>query len=179
MKQTFCRYLIIASMERKQFVLLTVITVLSLMFILACTPTAVDENAEGVWSYLPAGPPIVDVVGPHTFMTISEVGDWTGTFTGSADEFGEAVIHSSGPWFFKGTVPFESVTVNGKTGGLVISVYGSRPNAGAEWEGTWVITSGKGDLSGLRGKGTWEGPGWQGDPEVPGVLNYSGSIRFK
>jgi hypothetical protein len=166
-------------MKKKLFVLLAVIMVLSLMLIPACTPTAEDENAEGVWSYLPAGPPIVDVVGPHTFMTISDAGDWTGTITGSADDFGEVAIHSSGPWYYNGTVPFDSVTVNGRMGGLLISVYGSRPNADAEWDGTWIIISGKGDLAGLRGHGTWEGPGWQGDPEVPGVVNYSGSIRFE
>ncbi len=179
MKQPFCRYLIIASMEKKQFVLLAVITVLSLMLILACTPTAEYEDAEGAWSYLPAGPPIVNVVGPHTFMTISDAGDWTGTFTGSADDFGEAVIHSSGPWYYKGTVPFESVTVNGKTGRLMISVEGYRPNADDEWEGTWVIISGTGELASLQGQGNWDGPGWQGDLEVPGVVNYSGSIHFK
>lgn len=167
-------------MERKLFVLLTVIMGLCLILIFGCcTPTAKNENAAGVWSYLPVGSPIEDVVGPHTFMTISEIGDWTGTFTGSADEFGEAVVHSSGPWYYWGIIPFESVIVNGKTGGLMISTFGSRPNAGAKWNGTWIITSAKGDLTGLQGQGTWEGPGWQGDPEVPGVLNYSGSIRFE
>lgn len=169
-------------MERKQFVLRTVIMVLCLMFIFGCcTSTAEDENAEGVWSYLPLGPPIVNVVGPYTFMTMSDAGDWTGTFTGSADDFGEVVIHSSGPLYYKGTVPFDSVTVNGRTGGLIINVHGSKPNAGADamWDGAWVIISGNGELAGLRGQGTFEGPGWQGDPEVPGVVNYSGSIRFE
>ncbi len=165
--------------KKKLFVLLALIIVLSLMSIPTCTPTAEEIDAEGVWSYLPAGPPVEDVVGPYTFMTISDAGDWTGTITGSADDFGEVAIHSSGPWYYNGTVPFDSVTVNGRTGGLVISVYGSRPNAGAEWDGTWVIISGKGDLAGLRGQGTWEGPGWQGDPKVPGEVYYSGSIYFE
>jgi hypothetical protein len=88
------------------------------------------------------------------------------------------VIDSSGPWYYWGTIPFESATVKGKTGGLMISAYGSRPNATAEWDGTWVITSGKGDLAGIRGEGTWEGPGWLGDPLVRGVLYYSGKIHL-
>ncbi len=169
-------------MERKLFVFLTVIMVLCLMLIFGCsTPTAIDERAEGVWTYLPTGQPIVDVVGPYTFMTISDASDLTGTFIGSADDFGEVVIHSSGPMYYKGIVPFESATVNGKTGGLVLSVYGTKPNpsADAKWNGKWVIESGTGELAGLNGQGTWEGPGWQGDPEVPGVVNYSGSIRFE
>ena len=89
-----------------------------------------EEDAQGEWSYLPAGPPLQAVVGPHTFMIISDAGEWTGTITGYADDFGEAVIHSSGPWYYTGTVPFESATVSGRTGGLIISVFGSRPNAG-------------------------------------------------
>lgn len=168
-------------MEKKLFILLRVITVLFLILILACTPTGVEENAEGVWTYLPVGQPIVDVVGPYTFMTISDASDLTGTFTGSADDFGKVVIHSSGHMYYNGTVPFDSATVNGKTGGLVLSVCGTKPNpsADAKWDGKWVITSGTGELAGLKGQGTWEGPGWQGDPKVPGVVNYSGSIRFE
>ena len=166
-------------MKKKLFVLLTMIMVLSMVSISACTTTAEDENAEGVWSYEPAGPPLENIVGPHTFLTISNAGDWIGTITGHADDFGEVAIHSSGPWYYFGTVPFESANVDGKTGGLVISVFGSRLNAGTDWEGTWEITSGTGDLAGLQGQGTWEGPGWQGDPEVPGEVNYSGSIHFE
>jgi hypothetical protein len=111
-------------------------------------------------------------------MTISDAGDWTGTITGHADDFGEVAIHSSGPWYYKGTVPFKSATVNGMTGGLVISVFGSRPNAAAEWVGTWEIISAAGDLATLRGGGAWEGPGWLGNPVVPGVITYSGSITY-
>ena len=166
-------------MKKKLFVLLTMIMVLSMVSISACTTTAEDENAEGVWSYEPAGPPLENIVGPHTFLTISNAGDWIGTITGHADDFGEVAIHSSGPWYYFGTVPFESANVDDKTGGLVISVFGSRLNAGTDWEGTWEITSGTGDLAGLQGQGTWEGPGWQGDPEVPGEVNYSGSIHFE
>jgi hypothetical protein len=169
-------------MERKQFGLLTVIMVLCLMLIFGCcTTNAEDENAEGVWTYLPVGQPIIDVVGPYTFMTISDASDFTGTFIGSADDFGEVAIHSSGPMYYKGIVPFDSVTVNGKTGGIVLSVYGTKPNpsADAKWDGKWIIKSATGELVGLKGHGTWEGPGWQGNPEVPGIVNYSGSIFFK
>ena len=145
-------------MEKKLFVLLAVIMVLSLMLIFGCcTHTDKDENVKGVWTYLPVGQPIVDVVGPYTFMTISDASDFTGTFTGSGDDFGEVVMHSAGPMYYKGIVPFESVTVDGKTGGLVLSVYGTKPNpsADAKWDGKWVITSGTGDLAGLKGQGTF------------------------
>jgi hypothetical protein len=167
-------------MRKKLFVFLFVVLVVIMVVSVMAIPALARSNghAEGVWSYLPAGPPVEDVIGPHTFMTLSDAGEWTGSITGHADDFGEAVIHSAGPWYYWGTVPFESATVKGKTGGLMISVYGSRPNMAAEWEGTWEITSGTGDLAGVWGQGTWEGPGWQGDPVVPGLIYYSGKIHL-
>lgn len=167
-------------MKKKLFVLLVVIMVLSVISIpaLAGTSQMRTVGAAGVWSYLPAGAPVEVVVGPHTFMTISDAGDWTGTITGHADDFGEVAIHSSGPWYYKGTVPFKSATVNGMTGGLVISVFGSRPDVASDWAGTWEIISGDRGLASLRGGGTWEGPGWQGDPAVPGIVTYSGNMTY-
>jgi hypothetical protein len=166
-------------MKKKLLVLLVVIMVLSVMSIPALAGTSLKtKGVEGVITYLPAGPPVEDVIGPHTFMKISEAVDWTGTITGHADEWCEVVIHSSGPWYYEGTMPFESATVSGMTGGLVISTFGWRPNAGAEWVGTWEIISGSGGLASVRGGGTWEGPGWLGDPAVPGVLTYSGNITY-
>jgi hypothetical protein len=167
-------------MKKKLFVLLVVIMVLSVMSIPALARPSLrkTDRVEGIWTYLPAGPDVEYVIGPHTFLRISEAGEWTGTITGHADEWGEVVIHSSGPWYYEGTVPFESATVSGMTGGLVISTFGWRPDVGAEWVGTWEIISGRGGLASLRGGGTWEGPGWLGDPAVPGVLTYSGNITY-
>jgi hypothetical protein len=54
-----------------------------------------------------------------------------------------------------------------------MDVKGDRPNLDSDWRGTWVITSGTGDLEGLQGKGIWWGPGWQGDPTECGVIYYS------
>jgi hypothetical protein len=167
-------------MNKKLFVLLVVIMVLSVMSIpaLARPSQMTTIGAKGVWTYLPSGPPVEDVIGPQTFMKIAEDGEWTGTITGHANEWGEVVIHSSGPWYYEGTVPFESATVRGMTGGLVISTFGWRPNAAADWVGTWEIISARGSLAGLRGGGTWEGPGWLGDPVVWGIITYSGSMTY-
>ena len=137
------------------------------------------KRAHGVWSYLPATAPVIEPVGPHTFMKISDTGDWSGTISGYAADFGEVVVHESGPWYYFGTVPLESATVNGRTGMLLITVFGSRPDVITDWEGTWEIVSGTGELADLQGHGTWEGAGWQGDPEVPGEVTYEGRIKFK
>ena len=48
-----------------------------------------------------------------------------------------------------------------------------------DWKGQWLIIEATGGLEGLHGQGKWWGPGWQGDPEVHGVVYYSGKIHFE
>ena len=62
----------------------------------------------------------------------------------------------------------------------LMDAIGDRPDAASDWRGTWIITSGTGDLEGLRGHGTFWGPGWLppdgGSDECPegmGVVYYS------
>ena len=102
---------------------------------------------------------------------------WTGTFQGASREDGRVVIHRSGAWSFKAIVTFESVTVDGKTGSLVMSVVGTRPDGTSDWEGKWTIDSRTSDLAALRGHGTWWGPGWNPTLEW-GDIPYSGKIHF-
>jgi hypothetical protein len=170
-------------MNKKLIGILVVIAILSLLTISALAGMQIDSgwgnHVEGVWTYLPVGEPLVDVVGNHTFMKISDTGDWNGGIFGDADDYGEVALHNvSGYWYYFGTVPFESATVKGKTGALVISVFGWRPDMTTDWEGTWEIISGSGELANIEGHGTWDGPGWQGDPLVPGEVDYTGKINF-
>ena len=87
--------------------------------------------------------------------------------------------HPDMPGFmtFKGTVVFDEVTVNGRTGGMVLQVNGTLADVTEEWTGRWVIQRASGDLAGLHGSGPWWGPG-AGGPGLPGDLDYGGKIHF-
>ena len=164
--------------KKKLLVLLAAIMVLSLVSIPALAGP--PEDAGGVWCYLPRSDEFMEykVAGGNTFFVFGEDAQWTGTFTGESYDYGSGVIHSSGSWLFKGIVSFASVTVDDETGGLEIRVNGSRPDAGSDWVGKWVITGGELHQAGLRGQGTFEGPGWQGT-DVCGEIPYEGNIHFE
>jgi len=133
--------------------------------------------AEGLWQYTPYIESM-KVAGGNTFLDTVEVGVWTGTFEGDSTEDGEVVIHSTGAWSFRGTVSFSQVTVDGKSGTLEMHVVGKRPDAFTDWEGSWVITGGTGDLADLHGEGTWWGPGAP-DIGLQGDIYYAGQIHFE
>lgn len=165
-------------MNKKLFVLLALLLVLSVALIPALADSGNDE-ADGIWCYTPdlaelTFYPIGDYVGEKLFGSTVEAGIWTGTFTGESKDYGMLGFQDvSGPTLFIGTVTFEEVAVGGATGSLEMDVIGDRPNATSEWEGTWLITSGTGDLADLQGQGDWWGPGWLGNPEECGVIYYS------
>jgi hypothetical protein len=120
---------------------------------------------------------------PNTaFMAVPYESRWTGMFSGESKDYGLAVAHDSHPMMFLDAVSFNSVKVGGLSGGLQIDVMGNRPAVGDDWRGTWVITSGSGELADLWGHGTFWGPGWLGDPEEYGVIIYAvtemGGIDF-
>ena len=142
------------------------------------------KQAEGVWRYIPVppDPPEFDFSykkaedDPNLYTTGSWISEWSGTFTGKSKDIGFAIFHDDGPAIFIDSLTFESVEVDGKSGGLELYLLGS--GVIGDWKGTWLITGATGDLAGLRGLGTWGGVGWDGDPEVMGAVNYSGSIHF-
>jgi hypothetical protein len=165
-------------MEKKLLVLLAVILILSSASIPAFAGP--PENAAGEWYYLPTGMVVDKVAGGNTFVSISDVGYWTGTIAGSETDVGTAVIYRSGRWgYTEGILTFESAVVDGLSGGLEIRVNGYRPDIYTDWQGQWLITEATGDLEGLQGQGSWWGPGWQGDPNEYGVVDYSGNVHFE
>jgi len=162
-------------MKKKFFVSLVLVIILSLSTITALAGPP-DRDVAGTWCYLPyVMEP--EIHGKNTFLYIEDIGAWTGTFSGMSTDIGTTIIHGgSGKMNYKGIVSFDEVTVNGETGTLEMKVNGKLH--GAEWEGHWVITGSGGDLSGLKGNGTWWGPGYLGG-NLCGMTYYSGQIHFK
>jgi hypothetical protein len=175
----------ITEMRKKLFVLVALIMVLAAVAIPASAGP--PGEAAGDWEYLPTSMTF-EFVGGNTVVYIVDEGHWTGTFDGSPGEdyavsveTGVTVVHPSGHAVYKGSVLFESVTVNGRTGGLEMRVNGRTPSFGSvDWEGMWVIIGGEGELEGLHGEGKWWGPGYNLDyPEEWGEIHYGGNVHFE
>ena len=163
-------------MKKKACMLVTVfMVVLALSVSVQAGPLTV---AGGDWLYMPA---VVGMrtAGGNTFLELSEVGQWSGTFEGDSTEAGTVVQHSSGYVFFKGVVSFVG-TVDGQSGTMEMSVVGSKADPTSDWEGKWVILGGTDGLSTLQGQGTWWGPGWSPlKPDEMGVIHYAGNVHFE
>ena len=131
---------------------------------------------DGEWRYLPKGGPLEPLMtNPNgsLFFLSTDDGDWIGAIEGSSDDNCVSVMHTSGRWFGYCTASFESVTVDGKTGGLELGITILKPTQVEPWVGEWTITAGSGDLEGLEGEGTLWGHGYNPEkPEEPGVIYY-------
>jgi len=166
-------------MKKRSTMFLITVLIAALLAVFSVPVSAgPPENTEGLWQYIPSIEN-VRVADGNTFLDTTETGQWTGTFSGTSTEIGKVVQHSSGLVSFKGAVSFVG-NVGDKSGTLEMLAVGSKPDRGADWEGTWVIISGTGDLSTLRGQGTWRGPGWSpANPTEWGNIYYSGEIHFE
>jgi hypothetical protein len=163
-------------MKKKVWMSVTVfMAVLALSVSVQAGPPTV---AGGDWLYMPTVESVRSASG-NTFIELSEIGVWSGTFDGYSTETGTVVQHSSGRVFFKGLVSFVG-TVNDQSGAMKMSVVGSKADLTADWEGKWVILGGTEGLATLQGQGTWWGPGWS--PLTPtdwGVIHYAGNVHFE
>ena len=174
-------------MNKKILILLIVLAVFVTMSITSCAaPSEADVDEDGIWCYTPTGvlPVIFDPYegdSSKAFMQASYVSEWTGTFTGESVDYGLAVAHILSPdpemppvpMTFTGTSTFPNVEVEGKVGSMEMNATGDRTDPTADWEGTWVITSGSGELEGFQAHGAFWGPGWLGDFDECGVIYYS------
>ena len=165
-------------MKKVSITLLVLIVLVTLFAITIAVQAGPPESASGLWLYTPY---LVDVrvAGCDTHLTTIEVSEWkNGTFVGNSTEDARVIIHCAGNWSYKGTVDFQYVEVNGRSGTLRMSVNGSRPDAETDWTGHWVITGGGGELENLRGQGKFWGPGAPA-PEEQGEIYYDGNIHFE
>jgi hypothetical protein len=154
--------------------MLGVVTLLAAMQ--APAHAAAPVEAQGHWQYITV---LTDVreAGCNTISTLTEEDVLTGTFEGESSGEGVVVAHCSGSFNFKGLLNFEEMTVDGKTGGLTMSVSGRLADPTGEWTGNWFVVSATGELEGLHGQGKWWGPG-AGGPGLPGHLDYDGKVHF-
>ncbi len=143
------------------------------------------------WCYEPDMTRVLPIDDPHPQASpgkalVPAVYDavWTGFLSGKSADTGLLVAHLMDsvpvPMLFVGTSSFESATVGGASGGLELDAMGAKPDLTSDWWGTWAISSGTGDLEGLRAHGTFWGPGWVppdgGSDECPegmGAIYYS------
>lgn len=166
-------------MSKRSRLLITVLMVALLSALSVSAHAGPPENAEGLWQYIPTIEG-VRVADGNTFIYITEVSKWTGTFEGESMEVGTVVQHSAGFVSFEGIVSFVG-SVGGKSGTLEMRVVGKKPDRlpGTEWDGKWTILNGTGGLATLRGHGTWRGPGWSpANPTEWGNIPYAGEIHF-
>ena len=135
------------------------------------------ETASGEFWYLglTAEPRFA---GCNLFLDITEIAEWTGTFTGLSTDEGKAVGHCNGDWSVNEIMTFETVVVDGISGGLILRIVGHLPAGVFDWYGHWVILEGTGGLANLRGQGNWWGPG-SPEPGLPGQIFYDGKYHFE
>jgi hypothetical protein len=174
-------------MNKKLLVTLIVVLLLSLgaFPVLATTP---DDSVQGRWCYGDIIQEEIKTVGGNVFYNLDDSGAWIGTFDGYSSDDGRLIVHALGYTLFKSKVTFESVTVDGKEGGLKMRVNGWLPSGAdlSEYEGRWVIIGATGELAGLRGRGTWGGVELY-NPECSAIdggkffasVPYSGYIHFE
>lgn len=158
-------------MRRKiSTLLMTSVVILSALLI----PTVLAEKkhmtVDGTWSW---GADFLSVreAGGNIFYSAIEYDTFTGTFFGAGVGPFKMTWHPNGFYAGSGKTVFTG-TVNGHSGSCVIMWVGKTINDELAWSFKWIIISGTGGLSNLRGKGTCSGPG-------PSGVTMTGKIHFE
>ncbi len=151
----------------------------SLVVTQASAQAGPPTDAAGSWDYITAVEG-VRVAGCNTFLTLTESDEFDGTINGDSNpDLGTStvVLHCNGSVSFHGRLYFDEVTVDGRTGSMVMLTQGRLAAGDLEWSGQWTILSASDGLDGLHGNGSWWGPG-AGGPGLPGELYYDGKVHF-
>ena len=158
-------------MKKKRLVLTAVMMVGLMMIVSSPVMAGPSEIVQGVMNWTTI---VLDerVSGRNVFLKTYEDAVWTGSLSGTSTEDGVVVLYGfedTDPASYHGIASFEG-EVFGKSGTLEILILARVEDAFSDWEGTWVILSGTGDLSNLRGRGTLIGPG---------PIDYTGKVHFE
>jgi hypothetical protein len=135
----------------------------------------IHKGVSGTWSWVTPGGVVWKTTSNGTqYVTGTEDGTWTGTFSGtSKDAFDGKIRPNGSPW---GLLRIDLTgTVRGKSGTLEILTTWVVPEEHPTqlMTGRWSIVSGTGGLADLHGQGTWKGV----DPNTS-AANYKGIITF-
>lgn len=140
-----------------------------------------QTDVVGDFTYLPTGCDEERWANDNQFVSsCHDTGDWyNGDFAGTSEEVYSVAFHGAAEGgfmygyeyaFYKGNVTFTG-TVDGKTGTLELLFIGRSPGALDDWNGTWRILSGTGELANLHGNGVHWANGL-------GDVHYEGQIHF-
>ena len=153
---------------------------LSMAFNIAPVHATKPIPVSGNPSYTSIGLDEVRFANGNLILDIHEAGIWTGGIGGSfvADPC-RVVMHKADGWYpsdwefrwYTAITTFETCTVDGRTGGLVMRLTGKDSGPGTEWSGKWVILKATGELEGIHGQGTY-------DIGIHGQGTYEGKIHF-
>ncbi|MFN2292181.1 MAG: DUF3224 domain-containing protein [Anaerolineae bacterium] len=159
-----------------------------MLLLLACTmmPMAVyagpPVDVAGDFTYMPTGCDYERWANGNQFVwDCHDTGDWdlNGAFAGTSTELYSIAFHGAAEGgfmygyeyaFYRGNVTFDGF-VDGKEGTLEILFVGFSPGALDDWNGTWRILSGTGELANLHGQGVFWATGM-------GACHYEGQIHF-
>ncbi|NIW46448.1 MAG: DUF3224 domain-containing protein [Gammaproteobacteria bacterium] len=158
-------------MKHLKIFLITMIMAVIMMVISSPVMAGPPETVQGVMSWTSI---VLDerVSGRNVFLKTFEDAVWTGSLSGTSTEDGIVVLYGledNDPASYHGIASFEG-EVFGKSGTLEILILARVDDVFSDWEGTWVILSGTGELSNLRGRGTLIGPG---------PIDYKGMVHFE
>jgi len=108
----------------------------------------------------------------NTFVSATEIDEFfDGTFIGTGEGPFTMTIHRGGFITGSGRTVFTGTVANSPPGSCVIMWVGKTIDEEGYWSFKWIIISGTGGLSNLRGKGTCYGPG-------PLGVDMTGTIHF-
>jgi hypothetical protein len=157
-------------------VVAAVISVIVVRSVLLTSEMAEPRSVEGSWAY-EITETHATALGDRTVITGRDQATWEGPLEGTSTGVFEEEADSSGAVSYEETVSFEgSVEVEigrRRHGTLEILYVGERQDRESDWEGTWDIVGGEGELANLRGGGTFK------SQNNSYVVDYSGQIHFE
>ena len=160
---------------KKKIVVVSLVLSIVMLLLQVSAVFAVSPIIEVSGTIDSSGAPVTTkFVGGNRFMSVQTISTWDGGIDGGTLGSQSWITHTGGKKTstnIKAELVFETATVDGKTGGLIIQL-----NLKAEWGkmnyGTWVIKDASGGLEGLHGGGIWI--------YQAGVINeYVGGFHFK